>query len=195
MDSLLPELQFLGEDHHREADLGILKTLVETIYVIVGKGGKEVRMGMKEMGAYLVVRELHLDIKDEGVRAACEKVVDVLMIDEENGGASGKKNSKEEEETRKMITESSDSKGSQNSTTTESSKLSEETSTLSSAHEQRSLQVVAKSPSDPSSPLSLAPAHNPNVDAAKEKNEANNNNVGVDLDDDDEDDNRIVDIF
>jgi hypothetical protein len=85
---LLPELQFLGNDHRREPDVGILKTLVETIYVLLGKGGKEVRMGIKEAGAYLVVRELHLEIEDEGLRAVCERVVDVLMIDDDDGGMS-----------------------------------------------------------------------------------------------------------
>lgn len=83
---MLPELQLLERDHRREPDLGILKTLIETLYVLVGKGGKEVRLAMKEAGAYLVVRELHLEIEDDGVRAACEKVVDVLMIDGEDGG-------------------------------------------------------------------------------------------------------------
>ncbi len=54
--------------------------------MLLGKGGREVRMGIKEAGAYLVVRELHLEIEDEGVRAVCERVVDVLMIDDEDGG-------------------------------------------------------------------------------------------------------------
>lgn len=175
MDSLLPELQLLGNDHHREPDVGILKTLVETLYIILGKGGKEVRMEMKEVGAYLVVRELHLDIEDEGVRDACERIVDVLMNDEENGGASGK-SSKQEEETR-MIMESSDATGAQNLTT--ETKSSQDTSP--SLEKEQSPQL-AKSHSDPSSTTSI-------------RNTNNEKNNDKDADEDDDDDNRIVEIF
>lgn len=171
MDSLLPELQFLEKDHHREPDLGILKTLVETIYIILGKGGKNMRTEMKDMGAYLVMRELHLEIEDDGVRAACEKVVDVLMIEDENGDASGNKSKQEQEEERARII----TKGSDNSTTAHQNPTtgitsSEDNSILSGKEQSPQL---AKYPSDPPS---TAPLHD--ID-----------------DDDDDDDNRIVDIF
>lgn len=178
MDSLLPELQFLGKDHHRESDLGILKTLVETVYIIPGRGGKEVRREMKEMGAYLVMRELHLDIEDEGVRMACEKVVDVLMIEEEDGEASGKRSEKE-------VTESSDATKADQNLITEATKPSEEKSatSASSDKEQRSPPPrLAKLPSeDP--PSTASARHN-----ISKEGEAND-------DEDDEDDDRIVEIF
>ena len=168
MDSLLPELQFLGTNHHREPDLGILKTLVETVYIISGKVGKEVRMQMKEMGAYLVVRELHLDIEDDEVRAACEKVVDVLMVDHENGEASGEKSEKEEKA--RVVTESSDGTGAQKPITeAKSSEIK-----LALSEKERSLQL-AKPPSDPPS---TAP-----VSDKKDEVEA------------DDDENRIIEIF
>lgn len=40
---------------------------------------------MRDAGAYVVVRELHLEIEDEGIRGLVERIVDVLMGDEEGG--------------------------------------------------------------------------------------------------------------
>lgn len=40
------------------------------------------------MGTYPVIRELHLEVEDEGVRRGCERLVDVIMGDEVVGGSS-----------------------------------------------------------------------------------------------------------
>lgn len=173
MDSLLPELQFLGEDHHREPDLGILKTLVETVYIILGKGGKEMRIKMKDMGAYLVMRELHLEVEDDGVRAACEKVVDVLMIEDENEEASGEKSKQEEqyqqEESAGMVRRNSDN--------TTAAQYKPITGIVSSE------DVSSPSGKDQSSRLAKSPSAPPSTAP-----------VGG-IDEDDDDDNRIVEIF
>lgn len=193
MDSLLPELQFLGNDHHREPDLRILKTLVETVYIILGKGTKEVRTEMKKMGAYLVMRELHLDIEDDGVRAACERVVDVLMIDEENEGASRKKNEEREDEKQEArITESPDAPTShQDLVITETTKASLDKASASaySEKEQRSPPSQLAKPLSECPPPLTTPVPDTKHDNDKGKTEAN------DDDDDDENDNRIVEIF
>jgi hypothetical protein len=44
---------------------------------------------MREGGVYIVVRELHLGWEDEGVRGACERLVEVLMGDEEGERVGG----------------------------------------------------------------------------------------------------------
>jgi hypothetical protein len=38
---------------------------------------------LREIKVYPVIRETHLQIEDEGVREACERLVQVLMRDEE----------------------------------------------------------------------------------------------------------------
>ena len=171
MDSLLPELQFLGEDHHREPDLGILKTLVETVYIILGKGGKEMRTKMKDMGAYLVMRELHLEVEDDGVRAACEKVVDVLMIEDEDGEDSGEKSKQEQQqqESARMVRRSAD-----NATAAQYKRI---TGIISSE------DVYSPSGKDQSSQLAKSPSAPPSTTPVRE------------IDEDDDDDNRIVEIF
>lgn len=40
---------------------------------------------IKEAGAYVIIRELHLEVEDEAVREVCERVVQVLMGDEVDG--------------------------------------------------------------------------------------------------------------
>lgn len=40
---------------------------------------------VKEAGAYVIIRELHLEVEDESVREVCERVVQVLMGDEGEG--------------------------------------------------------------------------------------------------------------
>lgn len=38
--------------------------------------------GVREMGAYAVLREVHVGVEDEGVRESVERVVQLLMGDE-----------------------------------------------------------------------------------------------------------------
>lgn len=53
---------------------------MECLYVVSARGGRDV---VKGAGAYVVVRELHVEVEDERVREWCERVVNVLMVDEE----------------------------------------------------------------------------------------------------------------
>ncbi len=71
--------------------MGVMKGLLETLYLLVVRGdrqggGKEGRKVVGEGGTYLVVRELHREEEDEGVREGCERLVDVLMAVEEGEG-------------------------------------------------------------------------------------------------------------
>ena len=80
-DQLLEELQYLGEDKKREADKEIMKTHLETLLLLTST--REGRDELREKGVYLIVREVHLAVEDEGVREGCERLVQVLMRDEE----------------------------------------------------------------------------------------------------------------
>ncbi|KAI9736261.1 MAG: hypothetical protein M1834_001147 [Cirrosporium novae-zelandiae] len=80
-EQLLSELQFLGEDKKRERDTRIIHALLECL-MLISCGSREAREIVREAGSYLVVRELHVDVEDEGVREVCERLVDVLQRDE-----------------------------------------------------------------------------------------------------------------
>ncbi|KAL8789225.1 MAG: hypothetical protein Q9195_006934 [Heterodermia aff. obscurata] len=94
-EQLLPELQYLGSEQVRESNVDILKGLLEALYLLVTRGdvesekagkGREGKRVVKEAGTYLVIRELHLGVEDEGVREGCERLVDVLMGEEMERG-------------------------------------------------------------------------------------------------------------
>ena len=100
MDLLPSELQLLGNEHSREKDVSILMELLEVLYLVIVKGGDEGKKEVKDAGGYLIVRELHLAEGDEGVRAGCERVVDVLLVGElekmHEGGEGGEDTKKED---------------------------------------------------------------------------------------------------
>lgn len=87
MDNLPEVCQYLGNEHVQEKDVKILKIHLETLFLLSTKGKIESARLVKESGTYPVIRELHLDIEDEGVRRGCERLVDVLMGDEAVGGS------------------------------------------------------------------------------------------------------------
>lgn len=89
MDALPDVCQYLGSDHVREEDVGVLKIHLETLWLLCTRaaGGEGTRL-VKAMGTYPVIRELHLEVEDEGVRSGCERLVDVIMGDEGVGGSS-----------------------------------------------------------------------------------------------------------
>lgn len=87
MDALPETCQYLGTDHVRETDVWVLRIHLETLFLLSTRGGVRGARLVREMGAYPVVRELHLDVEDEGVRRGCERLVDVLMGDEAVGGS------------------------------------------------------------------------------------------------------------
>ncbi len=72
--------------------MNILRNHLESLFLIVTKGGETGKNTVKEAGAYVIIRELHLEVEDEAVREVCERVVQVLMGDEVDGGggSSGK---------------------------------------------------------------------------------------------------------
>ncbi len=84
----LPEVcQYLGSEHVREGDVEILRIHLETLWLLATRGGVEGGRLVRGGGTYPVVRELHLEVEDEGVRRGCERLVDVVMGDEVVGGS------------------------------------------------------------------------------------------------------------
>jgi hypothetical protein len=79
--SMLPDLQLLPPDKRRDPDPSIIQTHVETLMLLTTT--REGRDLMREIKVYPIIRETHLQVEDEGVREACERLVQVLMRDEE----------------------------------------------------------------------------------------------------------------
>jgi hypothetical protein len=78
---MLPDLQLLPPDKKRDSDPTIIQTHVETLMLLTTtRHGRDV---LRDIKVYPIIRETHLQIEDEGVREACERLVQVLMRDEE----------------------------------------------------------------------------------------------------------------
>jgi hypothetical protein len=87
MEGMLEDLQLLPPDKARERDCRILETHVETLMLLTTtRGGRD---RLREVRVYPVIRECHLAIEDDGVREACERLVQVLMRDEEDEAGRG----------------------------------------------------------------------------------------------------------
>ncbi|OAP60544.1 hypothetical protein AYL99_05546 [Fonsecaea erecta] len=78
---MLPDLQLLPPDKARDSDNGILVTHLETLLLLTTT--KEGRDKLRRVQVYPLIRETHMHVQDEGVREACDRLVQVLMRDEE----------------------------------------------------------------------------------------------------------------
>lgn len=79
--AMLPDLQLLPPDKKRDPDHTIIQTHVETLTLLTTT--REGRDMLRQIRVYPIIRETHLQIEDEDVREACERLVQVLMRDEE----------------------------------------------------------------------------------------------------------------
>jgi hypothetical protein len=77
---MLPDLQLLPPDKQRDPDHNIVQTHVETLTLLTTT--REGRDLMRSVNVYPIIRETHLHVNEEGVREACERLVQVLMADE-----------------------------------------------------------------------------------------------------------------
>lgn len=76
-EGMLDECQLLPPDKEREAQDDILVTHLESLLLLTTE--KESRRRLREVKVYPIVRELHLQREDEGVREGCDRLVQVLM--------------------------------------------------------------------------------------------------------------------
>lgn len=81
---MLPDLQLLPPDKRRDSDNNIMTTHLETLLLLTTT--REGRDKMREIKVYPIIRECHLHVDDDGVREACDRLVQVLMRDEEGEG-------------------------------------------------------------------------------------------------------------
>lgn len=84
-DGMLEDLQLLAPDKTREPDFEILKTHLETTLLLTST--REGRDMLRAIKVYPIIRETHLHVEDEGVREACDRVVQIIMSDEEDEAA------------------------------------------------------------------------------------------------------------
>lgn len=83
--AMLPDLQLLPPDKQRDPDNSIIQTHVETLTLLTTtRAGRDL---MRSVNVYPIIRETHLHVEDDGVREACERLVQVLMRDEAEPGA------------------------------------------------------------------------------------------------------------
>ncbi|KAF1947816.1 DNA-binding protein-like protein HGH1 [Clathrospora elynae] len=80
-EGMLDELQLLEPDKEREKDVEIIKTHLETLLLL--STTPEDRAVLRKVKVYPIVRECHMHVEDEGVREACDRVVQIIMRDEE----------------------------------------------------------------------------------------------------------------
>ncbi|KAF2673377.1 DUF383-domain-containing protein [Microthyrium microscopicum] len=87
MEAMLDECQLLPPDKEREKDADILVTHLDTLLLLTTtrKGREE----MRRVQVYPIVRECHMAVDDEGVRDACDRLVQVLARDEQEGEEKG----------------------------------------------------------------------------------------------------------
>ncbi|KAI0136024.1 DUF383-domain-containing protein [Hypoxylon sp. NC0597] len=85
--SMLPDLQLLPPDKERDADPNIIQTHIETLLLL--SSTREGRDRMRDVKVYPIIRETHLRVDNEGVRDACERLVQVLMRDEADPDKAG----------------------------------------------------------------------------------------------------------
>ncbi|KAE8306890.1 hypothetical protein BDV41DRAFT_89212 [Aspergillus transmontanensis] len=87
--TMLPDLQLLPPDKKRDSENSIIVTHLETLLLLTTT--REGRNRMREVQVYPIIRECHLNVDDEDVREACDRLVQVLMRDEEgeNAGQPG----------------------------------------------------------------------------------------------------------
>ncbi|KAG5913997.1 hypothetical protein E4U42_000739, partial [Claviceps africana] len=81
---MLPDLQLLSPDKQRDADTSNVQTHIETLTLLTTT--REGRDLLRRVRVYPIIRETHLRVDDEGVREACDRLVQVLMRDEEGEG-------------------------------------------------------------------------------------------------------------
>lgn len=80
-EGMLDELQLLEPDKEREKDVEIMKTHLESLLLLsTTREGRDV---LRKVKVYPIVRETHLQVEDEGVREACDRVVQIIMRKEE----------------------------------------------------------------------------------------------------------------
>ena len=86
-EGMLDECQLLEPDKEREKDVEIVKTHLETLLLLCST--REGRECLRRVKCYPILRELHLQVEDEGVREGVDRVVQMVMGREEGEEVEG----------------------------------------------------------------------------------------------------------
>ncbi|SPN97556.1 related to FAM203 family protein C1020.12c [Cephalotrichum gorgonifer] len=95
MLDMLPDLQLLPPDKQREPNPDIIQTHVETLTLLAST--RDAREYMREVKVYPLIRETHARVDHEGVREACERLVQLLMGEEAKDGEEGQAEDEDED--------------------------------------------------------------------------------------------------
>ncbi|KAF2792576.1 DUF383-domain-containing protein [Melanomma pulvis-pyrius CBS 109.77] len=80
-EGMLDECQLLEPDKEREKDTEIMKTHLESLLLLsTNREGRDV---LRAVQIYPIIRECHMQVENEEVREACDRLVQVLMRKEE----------------------------------------------------------------------------------------------------------------
>ncbi|KAF2859933.1 DUF383-domain-containing protein [Piedraia hortae CBS 480.64] len=76
-EGMLDEVQLLDPDKQRESEPDIICTHLETLLILCTT--REGRDKLRNVKVYPILRELHLQVKDDDVRDLCDRLVQMLM--------------------------------------------------------------------------------------------------------------------
>jgi hypothetical protein len=80
-EGMLDECQLLEPDKEREKDTDIMKTHLESLLLMcTTREGRDV---LRKVQTYPIIRECHMQVENEDVREACDRLVQLLMGKEE----------------------------------------------------------------------------------------------------------------
>lgn len=80
-EGMLDDVQLLDPDKEREKQTDIICTHLETLLLLTTT--KEGRQRLRDVKVYPIIRELHVQVEDQDVRDACDRLVQVLLRGEE----------------------------------------------------------------------------------------------------------------
>ncbi|CCX32753.1 hypothetical protein FPQ18DRAFT_399927 [Pyronema domesticum] len=81
-DGMPLEIQLLPPDKERDTDMHILVTHLESLLLLTStRAGREF---MRKSKVYPIIRETHMNVEDDDVRDACDRIVQVLMPEVDN---------------------------------------------------------------------------------------------------------------
>ncbi|KAF9885128.1 hypothetical protein FE257_000705 [Aspergillus nanangensis] len=84
---MLADLQLLPPEKKRDSDHNIIVTHLETLLLLTTT--RDGRDKLRAVKVYPIVRECHLQVDNDDVREACDRLVQVLMRDEEGDEKQG----------------------------------------------------------------------------------------------------------
>ena len=77
-DGMLDEVQLLPPDKARDSQNDIMRIHLDTLLLLTTT--REARDEMRKIKVYPIIRECHLQVEDDEVREGCDRIVQMLML-------------------------------------------------------------------------------------------------------------------